>query len=213
MSLSVRAFLLAYFTDRRDINRIGLRHCKFETGCELKELAAAKNLEDWQVHSMPKRHSTAQHLTVSGVVVHKEHILLIHHKRIGAWLPPGGHVEEMELPHEAVVREVYEETGVTVQVVSPPIVDTGDPDAFLLPQPLCMHAVYAVEKGVPCYHVDIVYLCQPQAEASASDEFPALVDNEEVHGARWMPFGKLVEYPLAKNVVEVLSLAGIQIQS
>jgi 8-oxo-dGTP diphosphatase len=178
----------------------------------VKEIAVLKNLEDWQVHSMPKRHSTAQHLTVSGVVLHKEHILLIHHKRIGAWLPPGGHVEEMELPHEAVVREVFEETGVTVDVVSPTIVDTGDPDAFLLPQPLCMHAVYAVEKGVPCYHVDIVYLCRPlRREGSANGDFPGLVDNEEVHGARWMPFDRLVEYPLAKNVLEVLALAGIQV--
>lgn len=179
----------------------------------MEEIATLKILEDWQVHSMPKRHSTAQHLTASGVVVYKDHVLLIHHKRIGAWLPPGGHVEEMELPHEAVVREVFEETGVTVDVLSPPLLDTGDHDAFLLPQPLCMHAVYAVEKGIPCYHVDIAYLCRPRANGSGAGALPALVDNEEVHGARWIPFGKLLEYPLAKNVVEVLALTGIEIQS
>ena len=165
----------------------------------------------WNVHSMPRRHSMAQHLTVSGVVLYEGHVLLIHHKRIGAWLPPGGHVEELELPHEAVVREVFEETGVMVEVLSPPIVDTGDADAFLLPGPLCMHAVKAVEKGIPCYHVDIAYLCRPLKEENPGGDsagtLPQLVDNEEVHGSRWILLEQLAEYSLAKNVVEVLDLA------
>ena len=153
----------------------------------------------------------AQHITVSGVVLHDGHVLLIHHKRIGAWLPPGGHVEELELPHEAVVREVFEETGVTVEVMSQTLVDTGDPDAFLLPQPLCMHAVKAVEKGIPCYHVDIAYLCRPRFDGAGPSgvtaPLPALVDNEEVHGSSWVLLSALAEYKLAKNVVEVLDLA------
>ena len=153
----------------------------------------------------------AQHLTASGVVFHKDHILLIHHKRIGAWLPPGGHVEDMELPHEAVVREVFEETGVVVEVLSPALPDTGDPDAFLLPGALCMHAVRAVEKGISSYHLDIAYLCRPviekREEPEMSGKMPELVDNEEVHGAAWIPFEKLTDYVLAKNVMEVLALA------
>jgi ADP-ribose pyrophosphatase YjhB (NUDIX family) len=186
----------------------------------------------WNIHPTPQRHSMAQHLTASGVVFHEDHVLLIHHKRIGAWLPPGGHVEDMELPHEAVVREVFEETGVVVEVLSPVLPDTGDPDAFLLPGALCMHAVRAVEKGVSSYHLDIAYLCRPVLKkASAAfvqekgrgDKFdtsdkidkapvagsgmPELTDNEEVHGAAWIPFDKLNEYVLAKNVMEVLALA------
>jgi 8-oxo-dGTP diphosphatase len=165
----------------------------------------------WNTHPTPQRHSMAQHLTASGVVFHKDHILLIHHKRIGAWLPPGGHVEDMELPHEAVVREVFEETGVMVEVLSPALPDTGDPDAFLLPGALCMHAVRAVEKGISSYHLDIAYLCRPviekREEPEMSGKMPELVDNEEVHGAAWIPFEKLTDYVLAKNVMEVLALA------
>lgn len=186
----------------------------------------------------------AQHLTASGVIFYDDHVLLIHHKRIGAWLPPGGHVEDMELPHEAVVREVFEETGVVVEVLSPALPDTGDPDAFLLPGALCMHAVRAVEKGISSYHLDIAYLCRPVIEDEEGNErqtkgdnqagagkpegvgnsddsekgsgntqtasagkMPKLIDNEEVHGAAWIPFDKLSEYVLAKNVMEVLALA------
>ena len=126
--------------------------------------------ESWNPHPTPQRHSMAQHLTASGVVFYEDHVLLIHHKRIGAWLPPGGHVEDMELPHEAVVREVFEETGVVVEVLSPALPDTGDPDAFLLPGALCMHAVRAVEKGISSYHLDIAYLCRPVIEEQEGGE-------------------------------------------
>lgn len=174
-----------------------------------------KITDNWSRHPMPQRHSMAQHSTVSGVVLFQGHVLLIHHKRIGAWLPPGGHVEELELPHEAVVREVFEETGVAVEVLSPHLPDTNDPNAFLLPTPLCMHAVHAVEKGIGCYHVDIVFLCAPRdfdsgvvdGKSNGDLKFPPLLENEEVHGSAWIALDRLAELPLAKNVVEVLALA------
>lgn len=37
--------------------------------------------------------------------------LLILHKRLGVWLPPGGELLEAETPLEAARRELFEETG------------------------------------------------------------------------------------------------------
>lgn len=41
----------------------------------------------------------------------KTHILLLFHKKLQAWLPPGGHTDD-DLPQNAAIREVYEETGI-----------------------------------------------------------------------------------------------------
>jgi 8-oxo-dGTP pyrophosphatase MutT (NUDIX family) len=51
------------------------------------------------------------HVTASSVVVGPAGTLLHRHKRLGLWLQPGGHVDPGELPEDAAVREVAEETG------------------------------------------------------------------------------------------------------
>jgi ADP-ribose pyrophosphatase YjhB (NUDIX family) len=129
---------------------------------------------------------------------------LIHHKRIGAWLPPGGHLDPGELPHQAAVRETMEETGLAVEVLSTPLPHTPDAVAFFLPQPLCIQGVQATEKGAALYHIDIAYICRP---AAASKELPALKQTEDVLGARWIALSALDEVPLARNVREIVSLA------
>lgn len=42
---------------------------------------------------------------------HGGQVLLVKHKRLGAWLPVGGEIEPGETPFEAAVRELREETG------------------------------------------------------------------------------------------------------
>lgn len=63
----------------------------------------------------------AEHLkqAVSGIIFCSERkkILLIKRRDIPVWVLPGGGIEAQETPEEAVVREVYEETGLSVQIV------------------------------------------------------------------------------------------------
>jgi 8-oxo-dGTP pyrophosphatase MutT (NUDIX family) len=162
-------------------------------------------------HVIPQAIALPRHFTASAVVMVAEHILLVHHKRIGAWLPPGGHLLDSELPHEAAARETLEETGVAVRALSlGPMPQTGDVDAFFLPQPLCIQVVRALEKGTDLYHLDIAYLCAPvDADGSVLQrgELPPLVQTDEVHGARWFALSALSTTPLAKNVPEIVTLA------
>ena len=48
-----------------------------------------------------------RHFTVAVFVVWEGKVLLHFHRKLGMWLPPGGHIEEGELPDEAAVREVW----------------------------------------------------------------------------------------------------------
>lgn len=56
-------------------------------------------------------------LTATAFVFHKNRVLLIHHRKLDRWLPPGGHIDINETPDEAAVREVFEETGVSAKLI------------------------------------------------------------------------------------------------
>ena len=65
--------------------------------------------------------------TVAVLVVRDDRILLHWHAKLGRWLPPGGHIEPNELPDEAAIREVLEETGVRATLISSPLIDINLP--------------------------------------------------------------------------------------
>ncbi|MGH9551486.1 MAG: NUDIX hydrolase [Terriglobales bacterium] len=157
-------------------------------------------------HTLPSLADQPWHFTASAVVIAAGHILLVHHKRIGAWLPPGGHFIGNELPHQAAVREALEETGVAVEVVTESVPPSDDPEAFFCHQPLCIHGVHAVEKGNAVYHLDIAYLCLP-AQMTEGEALPPITTTDEVHAAVWCPLDRLEDLPLARNVPEIVALA------
>jgi ADP-ribose pyrophosphatase YjhB (NUDIX family) len=57
-------------------------------------------------------------IVVASLIVEKNKILLIHHKKLNKWLPPGGHIEKNETPDEAVKREIKEELNSELELVS-----------------------------------------------------------------------------------------------
>ena len=61
--------------------------------------------------------SVTRDFTATTFVVHNERTLLLWHKKLNLWLPPGGHIEPNEIPDEAAIREVKEETGLDVQLM------------------------------------------------------------------------------------------------
>jgi 8-oxo-dGTP pyrophosphatase MutT (NUDIX family) len=58
-----------------------------------------------------------RHITVSGFVVHDSRVALHWHRKIGAWLPAGGHIEENEDPVQAVLREIREEFAIEAEIL------------------------------------------------------------------------------------------------
>ena len=58
--------------------------------------------------------------TVAGFIFSGEDTFLIKHKKLGLWLPVGGHVEPNEVPDDAMAREAKEEANLYVRVLSEP---------------------------------------------------------------------------------------------
>jgi 8-oxo-dGTP pyrophosphatase MutT (NUDIX family) len=81
-------------------------------------------------------HLTPGHFTASAFVTDPdlERLLLIHHRKLGIWLQPGGHIERGDSTVlAAALREVFEETGVEARpaVVPAPVFDV---DVHRIPQ-------------------------------------------------------------------------------
>jgi 8-oxo-dGTP diphosphatase len=55
-------------------------------------------------------------LTVAGYIFHEDKLLLIHHNKLNKWLPVGGHIDENEVPDDALAREIKEETNLDVKI-------------------------------------------------------------------------------------------------
>src|SRR3989338_5440836 len=48
------------------------------------------------------------------VNIRERKIFLVHHKKAGSWIPPGGHIDSGEMPVQTVKREFHEELGFTL---------------------------------------------------------------------------------------------------
>src|SRR5438105_6351134 len=127
-----------------------------------------------------------RHFTVAVFVVHGRRVLLHYHRKLGKWLPPGGHIEDNEVPDDAAVREVLEETGITVQLVGPQGLPEPPIDA---PRQLVVPAGIQVEPIYPGHeHVDLVYFAVPRGTAEVD---PELAISDQVGWYRGDELGQL----------------------
>jgi 8-oxo-dGTP pyrophosphatase MutT (NUDIX family) len=121
---------------------------------------------------------TTRHYTATTYVVESGAVALHEHDGLGTWLPPGGHVDRDELPHEAARREVREETGLDVDLVAPRD-DIGSATVESLPQPqhLQLADVNVHDGFVGHQHVDFVYYARApnRAVEPAAGEQPAAI--------------------------------------
>jgi len=95
-------------------------------------------------------------LAVSVFVSWRGRVLLHKHRKLGLWLPPGGHVEPNELPDDAAVREVLEETGVVVELFGLPPFTASGPRQLTRPRGVQLESIEPNHE-----HVDLVYLARP----------------------------------------------------
>jgi len=133
--------------------------------------------------------------TATVFVVQDGRTLLLHHRKLDLWLPPGGHIDPHELPHLAAIREAREETGLEIALLANPERDIGG--ATLLPQPLCV----LLEDIAPDHqHIDLIY-----AGRVVGGRLSHAV--AEHRAARWVDWAGLADPALVGNVREIGRLA------
>ena len=94
-------------------------------------------------------------------------MLLHKHKKFAQLYPLGGHIEPAELPHEAALREVFEESGLEVKLIDfcGEVADTSS--AFVLPAPaFLLHE----NKSAPVQNLDFVYAAITEGEIESLGE-------------------------------------------
>lgn len=55
---------------------------------------------------------------ISVFIVHRDKVLLVHHRKYNEWLPIGGHIELNEDPEQTLNREIREECGLRVRILN-----------------------------------------------------------------------------------------------
>jgi ADP-ribose pyrophosphatase YjhB (NUDIX family) len=128
------------------------------------------------------------HVTTSAAVLNRTgtKILLVHHRFLHKWLPPGGHYEAPGSLWESALREVAEETGV-VDVEPHEWTKTHGG----MPIDVDTHPIPANPNKGEAQHVhhDFRFL------AVADDTRPLVAQLAQVHEARWATVSQLRDSP------------------
>lgn len=96
---------------------------------------------------------------VTVYIVHDSKVLFVHHPRYGKWIPVGGHIELNEDVESALFREIEEETGLSVEILSSkPGIEATDRKFLLTPNYIDVH-----EANAPHKHISLVYFARAKS--------------------------------------------------
>lgn len=126
--------------------------------------------ENWR-----RRTNLAGHVTASAWIVDDERtrVALVHHRALGRWLQPGGHIEDDDASLlDASLREAREETG--LRRIAPIKAEIFDIDVHPIPQ----------SPRAPAHlHYDIRFLLCAEVEP--------LTVSDESHDVRWVALDQI----------------------
>jgi 8-oxo-dGTP pyrophosphatase MutT (NUDIX family) len=123
------------------------------------------------------RFTETGHITTSGLVIKDDKALLIFHPYLKQWFQPGGHIDNLEEPIEAAIREVFEETGVVCKSLN----------GFMDPIDIDLHEIPAnPKKGEGAHlHIDLLFVLQVIEERDSPEDIQkARVPFEQITSPR-----------------------------
>jgi 8-oxo-dGTP pyrophosphatase MutT (NUDIX family) len=101
--------------------------------------------------------------TATAYILDEGRVLLIYHRKLQKWLPPGGHLEPNELPSEGAIREAREETGLDIELILEENcwIERWNANSFPRPYLCLLEEIPAHGEHPPHQHVDMIYLARP----------------------------------------------------
>ena len=102
-----------------------------------------------------------RHFTVAVFVVWEGKVLLHLQRKLGMRLPSGGHIERDELPDDAAEGEVFEETGLRVDLVGEKREDVSDPVQLHRPAGVQLENIELGHQQLGHQHIDLIYFARP----------------------------------------------------
>lgn len=142
---------------------------------------------------MMKRHFTA----TAFIVDSKRRTLLLWHKRLKRWMPPGGHVGENETPEETAKRECKEETGLDVEIlgdVQHDLFADNRSEGRMLKKPIAMlleEIPASAERNEPAHqHMDFLFLARLLDESQR-----ITLATDEGREIRWFTADEVAKLP------------------
>ena len=148
---------------------------------------------------MIQNNNLKKHFTASAIIISEGKVLLVHHRKLGVWLYPGGHVENYETPNQAVIREVREETGLDVEIIGKRDESLADHENNVS----VLHIPYAILCELieeDHYHNDMIYLCRIVNENNKQITF----DPTESKGINFFGIDDLENIKLFPNFKKLL---------
>ncbi|MBS4170962.1 NUDIX domain-containing protein [Neochlamydia sp. AcF95] len=101
--------------------------------------------------------------TATAYIFDHEKVLLVFHRKLSKWLPPGGHMYPHETPPMAAKREAKEETGLEVEIILQENIWIERWNAHSFERPyLCLLEEIPPFGDQPAHqHVDFIYITRP----------------------------------------------------
>ena len=118
--------------------------------------------------------------TATVYIIEQERVLLILHRKLNKWLPPGGHLDPNETPAEGARREAREETGIEIEFIRQENIwiERWNASSFERPY-LCLIEKIPPYKDVAAHqHIDFIYLARPVGGVEKQN-------SDEIDGMRW----------------------------